>query len=475
MQVPAVFRRAMQSIGIPMRASSYEAAGTGRRSKTMTAPGSGPNRSLSYSLETLRNRSRAADRNNAWLWLAVDRLVSNEVGIGVTLRSRAEDLAFREAANRLWARSSQELDAEGLLNFGGIQAQAVRARRVAGEVFIRRRRRDPILGLAVPMQIQVLEAEYVPLGYSRDLDNGNYVRDGIEYNLRGARAAYWMHTSHPNDDGRIGFENLVRISASDVIHHFAPTRPGQRRGEPNSARSLLGAHTFDSYEDAELVRKQTRAPFTGAIYRDSFETDWKFDPFTGQTLTGALDPESNVEPGSFIALAPGEKLELFDGDDNGAGLAEYSRQTLLKICAGFGVPYEVATGDWSKVNDRLVRAIQNEFRRSIEAAQDHLLIFQICSRVWSWWLDAAVFSGALEAPGYATARPGYQALQARPHGWAYVNPLQDVQAKTSAINAGLTSRQIAIDEQPGPSADEIDRQISEDQMHPFNSTQGAAA
>ncbi len=41
------------------------------------------------------------------------------------------------------------------------------------------------------------------------------------------------------------------------------------------------------------------------------------------------------------------------------------------------MPYELLTGDWEKVNDRLVQAILNEFHRSIEVVQDHLLIFQV--------------------------------------------------------------------------------------------------
>lgn len=461
MPVPAV--QLLDHRGQPLRLNSaYEAAGTGRRATNWAAPSSGPNNALNYGLATLRNRSRAADRNNPWLWQAIDRLVSNEVGVGVTLRSRAKDAAFREAAFALWNRSRRELDPEGVLDFGGLQAQAVRARRVAGEVFLRRRRRYSSSALAVPLQVQVLEAEYVPLGYNRDLPAG-YIRDGIEFNQMGQRVAYWLYPAHPQDDIARGFGALIRVPASDIIHHYCPTRPGQRRGEPTAVRGLLPAHTFDSYEDAELVRKQTRAPFTGAITREAYsDQDWRFDPFTGNRLSTVVDPQVDVEPGTFLALSPGEKLDLFAADDNGSGLAEYSRQVLLKIAAGAGVPYELVSGDWKNVNDRLVRAILNEFHRAIEAAQDHLLTFQLCLGVWSWWMDAAVYSGRLQAPDYALRTSDYLAVQARPHGWRYVNPSQDIDAKIKAIDARLTSRQTVIDEQPGPSVEEIDEQIAED-------------
>jgi len=461
--VPAI--QLLDHRGRPLTASAYESAGTGRRAANWNAPASGPNRVLSYTLDTLRNRARAADRNNPWLWQAIDRLVSNEVGVGVLLRARAPDIEFRRDAQALWDRSKRELDPEGILEFGGLQTQAVRARRVAGEVFIRRRARSIASGLAVPLQIQLIEADCVPLGHHRDLPNGSRIRDGIEFNARGQRTAYWLYPEHPQDDTRRGATSLLRVAARDIIHHYSPLRPGQRRGEPNAVRSLLPAHTFDSYEDAELVRKQTRAPFTGAVTREAYtDQEFRFDPFTGAPIvTGDSMPQVDVEPGTFLGLAPGEKLDLFNADDTGAGLAEYSRQVLLKIAAGFGVPYELVSGDWKNVNDRLVRAVLNEFHRSIEAAQDHLLIHQLCLGVWSWWMDAAVLSAALKPPGnYATAPHRYKVVQARPHGWKYVSPLQDVQAKIAAIDARLTSRQSVIDEQPGPSVEDIDAQLAED-------------
>ena len=151
--------------GLVVLNQSYEAAGQGRRAKAWVAPASGPNRSLGYGLQTLRNRSRGAYRNNAWVYRAVESRASNEVGVGVSMRSAALDKAYREATTALWLQSRSELDPEGLLNFGGIQAQATRTRLIAGEAFIRRRRRRTDSGLVVPMQVQVLDPEFVPLGY----------------------------------------------------------------------------------------------------------------------------------------------------------------------------------------------------------------------------------------------------------------------------------------------------------------------
>jgi len=41
-----------------------------------------------------------------------------------------------------------------------------------------------------------------------------------------------MYPSHPQDDVRLGYNRPRRVPAADVIHHYCPLRPGQRRGEP---------------------------------------------------------------------------------------------------------------------------------------------------------------------------------------------------------------------------------------------------
>lgn len=446
-----------------VNSSAYEGAGTGRRALTWYAPNSGPNATLSNALPNLRNRSRAGYRNNPLLASAIDSLVSNEIGCGIIPRSRHDDEAIRKAINSLWERSVNEFDPEGVLDFYGMQAQLARARRTGSEVFIRKRRRFADEQLAVPMQIQILESEFVPVEKNESLPNGNTIRHGIEFNKRGQRVAYHMYASHPGEwsgPSIIDSTRLLRIPASDVIHHYLPTRPGQVRGEPDAAQALLKAHTFDSYDDAELVRKQTKAPYTGFISKDSFtEQDYQYDPFTGEAINtfGTDDQYVNVQPGSIIAGLPGESLTMFNGDNTGDGYADFMRQQSLAIAAGVGVPFELMTGDWSKVNDRLVRAILNEFRRKIEMAQDHLMIFQVCQGVWNWWLDVAVQNGRIHLPGYAVSANEHRKVEWRPQAWPYVHPEQDINAKIKAIEANLTSSDAEV-AKTGWDAEEVDRQ-----------------
>lgn len=437
-------RTAMRYLFAPHNsAPAYEGAGAGRRLAGFYAPGSGPNAALIGPLPMLRNRSRAGYRNNPWIKHGTNRLVSNEIGTGITPRSRAADESLRKAINGTWDAFADECDADGNLNFYGLQALASRTRNVAGEVFIRRRFRRSEDGYAVPMQIQMLEPEFCPESLNQRAPNGNKIKAGIEFDGRGKRVAYWMYREHPQDGSFSSLSELVRVPAEDVIHHYTPLRPGQLRGEPVTAQALLKAYTFDSYDDAELKRKESKSAFTGFIKKSyDADSDWQYDPVTGDPLNPDADGVNNinVQAGTFLSGLPGEEPILFDGDNTGSGYADFMRQQLLGLSTGLeGIPYEILSGDWSKVNDRLVRAILHEFRRGIEAVQDHIMIHQVCRTVWHWMMDAAVMAGALRLPNYASQRAGYIAHEWRPQGWPYLQPETDINAKLKAVDGGLTS------------------------------------
>jgi capsid protein len=55
-------------------------------------------------------------------------------------------------------------------------------------------------------------------------------------------------------------------------------------------------------------------------------------------------------------------------------------------------------------------------------------------------MDMAMLSGALFLPDYAKRRREYQRTRWVPQGWAYIQPVQDVQAKILEVNAGFGSR-----------------------------------
>lgn len=435
-----------------LRAGGYQGASSSERATSWNDTNEGPNTAISTSLSKLRSRSRHAKRNNPWLSQGLESLVANEIGNGITPRSLSEN---KDDINTFWKAIASKTDPEGLLSFYGQQAQISGARRESGEVFIRRRLRRHA-GADTPIQIQIIESDFVPETLNKTLPNGNTIRSGIEFNRRNERVAYWMYTSHPlENNGWNVNKEMIRVRASEVIHHYMPTRPGQLRGEPDVAQSIVRAYTYDKYDDAELQRKESKASFSGAITRDPAVFDIDEDESTVAQST------TNVVPNTMLELMPGEGIEMFDGDNTGSGYAEYARQQLLSIAAGISLPYELLTGDWSKVNDRLVRAILNEFRRKVEMAQEHLMIYQVCQRVWEWSINAGVLSGDLALSNFANNYEDYVSCEWSTHDWDYVHPLQDVQSRVMEIDNGLKSRSRSIADRGGD-IENVDAQRKED-------------
>lgn len=444
---------------------AYEASSSGRRLGQWDAPALSPTQAITSELDLLRRRSQAGIRNNPWISRALKADVANEIGTGIVPRPVTSDKEFNKQLFELWKDYYLLCDYSGQLSAYGIQWTASRSRRESGEVFIKIIRQRSNRNLPVPLQFQVLESSFCPTHLNRTSTTGNDIISGVEVNANGKPVAYWMYKNHPSEQ-LTSLTDMVRVKAEDIIHHFIPLRPGQLRGEPNGTQSMVRSYVFDKYDDAELGRKEARSQFTGVIRRPDYgQDDYKFDPISGEPISkDETDvPMIEMETGSFPSLLPGEDITLFDGDDAGRGYKDYQHYQLLGISAGSDVPYQLTTGDYTEINDRLWRAIMNQYHGEKEQDQDLFVIPQVCRRMWIEFVDRAILSGAVKAPAnYSTNRFDYIRAKHRPKAWRHIHPLQDIQAKALEKNEGFVSRQKIIDESRDDSAEEVDEQRAED-------------
>lgn len=436
----------MQGNPLTIENRAYEASATGRKLGGWDAPELGPNKAATAEVEFIRRRMHSLIRNNPWLSRGLKADIANEIGTGIIPRSKAPNKAFRLAMRELWNDYIPHADASGILSAYGIQWQAARARKESGEVFVRIRQRKLSDGLPIPVQFQVLEAAFCPVNLNKTASNGNDITSGIEIDSAGKRVAYWMYKKHPHE-GMMDFSGLVRVPAEQIIHHYVPLRPGQMRGDPNAVQAMVRAHVFDKYDDAELTRKETRSQFTGVIHRPDYgEIDYQYDPISGLPIAtdGEGIPMLDLETGTFPSLLPGENIELFNGDETGAGYEDFQRRQLLAVAAGQDVPYELTTGDYRGINDRVWRAIMNQYRKEVEQTQDLITIQQVCRVMWDSVVDAAVLSGAISAPNFETKRHEYLRADHTAPAWPSIHPLQDANARKVDREGGLESRQQQI-------------------------------
>ncbi|MGC0151893.1 phage portal protein [Chromobacterium vaccinii] len=458
MAFPTLAGRGFQ---LPVRLkAAYDGAGQGRRSINWQASGSGPAQSSTTGVQTLRNRSRHAVRNDPYAGGAIDKQVTNHIGTGIVPRPSMADSAIRAAISELWEDWCEESDADNVLDFYGQQALAACGTFEGGEVFARLCPRRPEDGLSVPLQVQLLEAELVPHDKNGTAPNGNRVRQGIEFNAIGQRVAFWMYRSHPGDAVGSGeYNDLVRVPAAQVLHVYDPTRPGQLRGVPMLHRVLHRLKSLDEFDDAVLFRQEVANLFAGFIRRNPSASQYPGEP--GMQAERDFAPMVGLEPGTMQELGPDEDVVFSQPPDAGNNYDEFMRQQLAAAAVGCGVPYELLTGDLRNINDRVMRVILNEFRRRVEQRQHSVFVHQFCRPVYQAWMRMAVLSGALDLPGFAQNPRRYLRARWVPQGWAYIHPVQDVQADRMAVRSGFDSR-TGVLLRRGRDPDAIDREAQED-------------
>lgn len=442
---------------------SYRAAGNGRRLRTFRPISLGPNGAL-LGLPTLLARARHLARNDPWMVSALNKSVSNGIATGIQAKAIWGGKAHKKQVATLWRRWGKYADADGVLDWNGLQALAWREWKEAGEVFARLRYRRREDGLPVPLQVQLIEAEQCPQHYNGVASNGNAIRQGIEFDHIGRRVAYWMFREHPGDQHlQVNGNELVRVPAEQVLHLYRPNRAGAIRGVPGSAPALLRMFNLDRLDDAVLERQALANLFTGFITKkssaDNEDGDAVGDLISGEDEDGTAI--GGLEPGTLQELPPDTEVKFTEPPGAGADYGDFLRGHLLAIAASQDVPYEVLTGDLRNVSDRALRLILNEFRRVIEQDQWLYMIPMFCQRVRDAFFDQSVLAGLLKVPRYAALRDEVTETLWVPEGWPWSHPVQDVNSEVKAVRAGFKSRS-AVVLGSGEDPEQVDREQKDD-------------
>ena len=427
-----------------------------RRLKTFHASRAHVNTLIQASGADMTARARYLIRNNGYAANAVESWAGNAVGTGIKPSSGIADAVLKDRVQRLWLRWTDESDAEGLTDFYGQQRRAARELFIAGEVFFRIRPRRPEDGLSVPLQLQMLPAEMLPLNHNQLLENGHRIRQGIEFDKIGRRVAYHFLRRHPGDITDPGLAGeTVRVPAESVLHIVDPVDAGQLRGVSRFSPALVKLFLLDQYDDAELDRKKVAAMFVGFVRRPERELDNAAD------RDDQGEPLLPLEPGQLQMLDDGEDITFSAPADVGGNYESFQYRTLLQVAAALGLPYANLTADMLKANYSNTRAALLEFRRRIESFQHSVIVYQMCRAVWARWMDVAVLSGQLALPDYEQRRADYLDCNWLPPRWDWVDPLKDIRAETLAIQSGFKSRTQAIGER-GFDATMVDAEIASD-------------
>lgn len=365
-------------------ARHYEAASSGRRTQGWVRSNADPNAAVAPALAVLREHARDLVRNNGNAKGALRIIANHTVGWGISAKLQPRNKRAQELWEA-WAETTA-CDADGINDFYGLEKLVMRTVAESGEVLVRRRFRRPEDNLPIPMQLQVLDPDYLDTSKTGlVLPNGGRIMHGIEYSPIGQRVAYWLFREHPGSEFALA-EQSYRVPAEGVLHVYYKERPQQQRGPTWFAPVLLRFKDFDEYEDATLMKQKVAACL--AVVTSNADG-------TGVVLgsTDGGDPAiDSLEPGMIANVASGSTVQVVQ-PPTVREYSDYSRASMRTIATGLGTTYEDLTGDYANMPFSAARMSRLAHWDRVEDWRWQMLIPQFCAPAYGWAMEVAALFG----------------------------------------------------------------------------------
>lgn len=419
-----------------------------------------PDDEIRWSLPKLRNRARDLERNNPTMRHYLRLLAINVAGpYGIDLQAQVRDnsgklnAAINEKLEEAWEEWCERPTRDGKMDMAAFERLVLKTVARDGECFVRLFRgfKRNRFGLA----LEAIDPDLIDETINRAAGTeGNEIRMGVEVDEDGRPVAYhgW---DRPNSlAGTTARRERRRYAADEIIHLYDPERVHQSRGVTWCVPVLLPLRMRGGYFEAELVGARVGASQMGM-----------YEPVEGQVGEmegeGAESAQFEMEanPGTFGVVPRGYKLSTFAPQHPSSAFESFLKASGREVSTGLGTSYNAQFNDLENVNYSSIRAgllVERDMWRTLQS----WFVCQFVQPVYDEWLAWATLTSAVVLDSRDPRR--FRAAKWNARGWAWVDPLKDVQAAVVAVKNGLGSRSQFLAEQ-GISYEDVLEELKEEQ------------
>lgn len=434
---------------------SYQGAMGGRvHGSWLTSSGSA-DEDLLRDMPKLRERSRDLVRNDGIASGAVDTIITNIIGSGISPQSRIDREVLKineEYADKLqkqfekiWKRWVPYADAGGRQDFYEIEELSERNRLINGEsIIIPLRINNSKRKRPYSFALQTVEADR--LSTPTDLLSNKNIRAGVEIGEEyGETIAYYIRKTHPGDysyskGSGNSSENYNRYGAftdlgdPNIFHLYHLKRSGQTRGEPFFSPVINLFHNRNKYIDAEIMAARVGACFAAFIKKNnsaniSLQRSEEGDD--GKRL-------EDIEPAMIEYLEPGEDITFANPNRPGNNFGTFMERVLRDIASGLNIPYEILSKDFSRSNYSNTRAALLEARRFF-MMQQRFVADKLGKPVFFALLEEAYLRGEFPILDFYFNREAYISSRWIAPGWQWIDPENEVTAAKDSVDNNFST------------------------------------
>lgn len=400
---------------------------------------SSQNELVQRSAVAIRTQARFLARNHDIARGALRTIVNNVVGpkgVGVEPQPRradgsihAEYAAELLEAWRDWCRTPEVTHQ---MSWSALQRAVVRAWIRDGECYgqlIQGVRADLDHGTRVPLSLEMLEADLVPIEYS---DENKRVVQGIERNAWGKPVALHVLKSSPVQLGlpfyagntkRIPWERVLRIANVDHL--------GQIRGISEFAAIITRLEDIKDYEESERVAAKIAAMLTAYVRKGNA------DAYQGDGTSTDGPRQIAFQPGMVIDdLGVGEEIGMIDSKRPNANLITFRQGQLRAVAAGLGASYSSIARDYDGTYSAQRQELVEQWVHYATLTDE--LVGAFVQPVWETFVQTAHLSGVVKMPidvKEGSHDDAVYVAQAMP----WIDPLKEAEGVRSLVEAGFAS------------------------------------
>lgn len=425
-------------------ARSYRGADTGRNGGQWKGlMQAAADAEIIIDLPTLRSRSRELMRNDSIGAGLRKTFLSNVIGTGIRPQPRVKTgiEEFDDTVNMnlmaVWNERKDKLNPADGLDQGSLQ------RLIFGKIFedgdhiIKRSKRSD----SDPVFFECVEGERLGYPFSKSPDTTNEIRDGVEKDDLKIPVAYWINKQHPGDylafNKTVNLWDYRRVDASEVIHLKVVERPGQTRGVPFLHTVLQDIHDLDLLMIAALKRTQIAACFCAII-----QSDLPMDqilppvPISGAQAGTYGKLEQQMEPGMFLKLNPGEKIETLVPNFPVPELVPFIVILAKRIGAAVGISWQLVLKSFDGANYSSARTDLLESRQVFVLLQNWF-VHNYLQPSWMWIMQDARLRGDRRLRGVTDDM--LRQVTWIGNGWRWVDPTKEATATQMELAMGITT------------------------------------
>ncbi len=378
-----IFKRALNFFGGGIGRNSYENAQTTSARGTPQNPTPTDEKFVldSPTRTELMRRARWCEKNSGIILSVLKDFKIYGVGRGVYPTPQTDDANWNRKAYEHFYRWAKTPDYSGRFTWREIQNMATHLKKIDGEFFAIK-----CFDAFGNPKIQLVESHRLGSVVSNyEIDKGNYISDGIEFDKNGRVVAYHF---------RIGEDfKTKRYLAKSVIHVYEATRPSGTRAHSEVQHSIN--EIIDRKEIVALEKKKVKAisDIVGVIKGTSKGPSQDFQVAGTESEQSQTDVRTinRIMGGKNIRISPDENYDFKTPTTPSSTFNGFTRD--IDRTAHLGIePYEMTNP--TEIGGAGVRLICAKTQRYIDA-DSFTLDEKFYSKVWFFVIGCAIDNGDL--------------------------------------------------------------------------------